>query len=55
MITGWVIVQAILLNGIVGIACGWLFWQYSLEAAMIAHASFHVYAFALNVLLTKLV
>jgi Type II CAAX prenyl endopeptidase Rce1-like len=54
-ITGWVIVYAILLNGIVGIACGWLFWQYSLESAMIAHASFHVYAFALNVFLTKFI
>ncbi len=35
-------------NGIAGIAYGWLFWQYSLEAAMLAHACFHVVAFAVN-------
>lgn len=49
-ITGWVVVRAIVLNGIAGIAYGWLFWQYSLEAAMIAHASFHGWAFILNLL-----
>lgn len=31
------IVRAILLNGIVGVAFGYLFWQYGLEAAMLAH------------------
>jgi hypothetical protein len=29
--------RAILLNGIVGVATGYLFWQYGLEAAMLAH------------------
>ena len=29
--------RAILLNGIVGVAAGYLFWQYGLEAAMLAH------------------
>jgi hypothetical protein len=33
------IVRAILLNGIVGVATGYLFWQYGLEAAMLAHFS----------------
>ncbi|MBW4552758.1 MAG: CPBP family intramembrane metalloprotease [Aphanocapsa sp. GSE-SYN-MK-11-07L] len=54
-LTPWVILRAILLNGIPGIAYGWLFWQYSLEAAMIAHASFHVWDFCLNSVLTRLV
>lgn len=54
-LTSWVILRAILLNGIAGIAYGWLFWQYSLEAAMIAHASFHAFVFALNVLLARFV
>jgi hypothetical protein len=31
--------RAILLNGIVGVATGYLFWQYGLEAAMLAHFS----------------
>jgi membrane protease YdiL (CAAX protease family) len=54
-LTAWVILRAVLLNGIAGIAFGWLFWQYSLEAAMIAHASFHAFIFVLNSLLVKLV
>ncbi|MBF2050507.1 MAG: CPBP family intramembrane glutamic endopeptidase [Leptolyngbya sp. IPPAS B-1204] len=54
-LTFWVILRAILLNGIAGTAYGWLFWQYSLEAAMIAHASFHAVVFALNVLLARFV
>jgi hypothetical protein len=54
-LTSWVILRAILLNGIAGIAYGWLFWQYSLEAAMIAHASFHVFVFVLNVLLARFI
>lgn len=49
-LTSWVILRAILLNGIAGIAFGWLFWQYSLEAAMLAHASFHAFIFILSTL-----
>jgi hypothetical protein len=52
-ITPLVIIRALLLNGIAGIAYGWLFWQYSLEAAMLAHISFHAFVFALNVLLAR--
>jgi hypothetical protein len=33
------IVRAIVLNGIVGVAAGYLYWQYGLEAAMLAHFS----------------
>lgn len=36
-LTPLLIGRAILLNGIVGIAVGYLFWQYGLEAAMLAH------------------
>lgn len=36
------IVRTVLLNAIVGVALGWLFWRRSLETAMIAHAAFHV-------------
>lgn len=38
-LTPLLIGRAILLNGIVGIATGYLFWQYGLEAAMLAHFS----------------
>lgn len=52
-LTPLVIIRAILLNGIAGIAFGWLFWQYSLEAAMLAHVSFHAFSFALSLLLAR--
>jgi hypothetical protein len=49
-----VIIRALLLNGIAGIGFGWLFWQYSLEAAMLAHISVHAFTFVLNGLLARL-
>ncbi|HEY0738789.1 MAG TPA: CPBP family intramembrane glutamic endopeptidase [Herpetosiphonaceae bacterium] len=39
-----VVVRAILLNGLLGIVFGWLFWRRSLESAMLAHSMFHVCA-----------
>jgi membrane protease YdiL (CAAX protease family) len=36
-LTGMLVTRAVVLNGIAGIAFGWLFWQYGLEAAMIGH------------------
>ncbi|AFZ17596.1 CPBP family intramembrane glutamic endopeptidase [Allocoleopsis franciscana] len=54
-LTTVVIIRALLLNGIAGIAFGWLFWQYSLEAAMLAHISVHAFTFVLNGLLARLV
>jgi len=36
------IIRTVLLNAIVGVALGWLFWQRSLETAMVAHAAFHI-------------
>jgi len=38
-ITPLVIIRAIVLNGFVGIACGWLYQTRGLESAMIAHFS----------------
>lgn len=37
-----IIARALLLNGIFGIAAGWLYWRRSLEAAMISHATGHI-------------
>jgi hypothetical protein len=34
--------RIVLINAVVGVAFGWLFWRKSLEAAMIAHGTFHV-------------
>lgn len=36
-LTPLLIVRAIVLNGIIGIVCGLLFWQYGLVSAMVAH------------------
>jgi len=36
-LTAVVVTRAILLNGIGGIAFGWLYWKRGLEAAMVAH------------------
>jgi len=53
-LTPIVIIRALLLNGIAGVAFGWLFWQYSLEAAMLAHISVHVLNSVLSSLSAKL-
>jgi hypothetical protein len=36
-LTPLIVARALLLNGIGGIAFGWLYWQYGLGAAMLAH------------------
>ncbi len=38
-ITPLIITRAIILNGVIGVACGWLFWKRGLESAMVAHFS----------------
>ncbi|MEJ2600433.1 MAG: CPBP family glutamic-type intramembrane protease [Anaerolineales bacterium] len=38
-LTALIVIRALVLNGIVGIATGWLYWQYGLEAAMLSHFS----------------
>jgi len=41
-LTPALIVRTVLLNAVAGVLFGWLYWRRSLEAAMVAHASFHV-------------
>ncbi|MWV65394.1 CPBP family intramembrane metalloprotease [Halorubrum sp. JWXQ-INN 858] len=50
-VTAAVAVRTVLLNAIVGIALGWLFWRRSLETAMVAHAAFHVALVAVSAVL----
>lgn len=38
-LTPLLVVRAIFLNGVIGVAAGYLFWRYGLEAAMLAHFS----------------
>jgi len=38
-LTGLVVARAIVLNGVLGIIFGWLYWKKGLESAMIAHFS----------------
>lgn len=41
-LTTALVARTILLNAVAGVVFGWLYWQRSLEAAMVAHAAFHV-------------
>lgn len=41
-LTPALVARTILLNAIAGLLFGWLYWRKSLEAAMVAHASFHL-------------
>ncbi|MCS7001642.1 MAG: CPBP family intramembrane metalloprotease [Dehalococcoidia bacterium] len=41
-LTPLLLLRTMLLNAIVGVVCGWIVWRWSLEAGMIARASFHV-------------
>ncbi|SRR6266536_769042 len=36
-ITPFMFARTLLLNGPVGLICGWLFWHYGIEAAIVAH------------------
>ena len=38
-LTPLVITRAVVLNGLIGVVCGWLYWKRGLEAAMISHFS----------------
>jgi membrane protease YdiL (CAAX protease family) len=38
-LTSLVIARTILLNGLIGVVCGWLYWKRGLESAMISHFS----------------
>jgi membrane protease YdiL (CAAX protease family) len=41
-LTPALVARTVLLNAVAGFLFGWLYWRHSLEAAMVAHASFHV-------------
>lgn len=41
-LTPALVARTIFLNAIAGVLFGWLYWRRSLEAAMVAHAAFHV-------------
>lgn len=45
-LTQAVITRVLLLNAVAGVLFGWLFWRYTLESAMVAHAALHVVFFA---------
>lgn len=36
------VVRTVVLNAVAGVGLGWLYWRDSLEAAMVAHGTFHV-------------
>lgn len=40
--SGPIVARTLGLNGLAGLAYGWLFWRRSLESAMLAHATTHV-------------
>lgn len=42
--------RTVALNAVAGVAFGWLYWRSSLEAAMVAHAAFHVALVGLSAL-----
>ncbi len=44
-LTEVVIARVLLLNTAAGVLFGWLFWRYTLESAMVAHAALHVVFF----------
>ncbi len=41
-LTPALVLQVVLLNALVGVGLGWLYWQNSVESAMAGHISFHV-------------
>ena len=47
-LTPALVVRTVVLNAVVGLGLGWLFWRRSLEAAMVAHATFHVVLVAVS-------
>lgn len=52
-LTQLVVVRAIVLNGLAGIAFGYLYWRHGLEAAMLGHMSAHLVMQAPGVILLK--
>lgn len=52
-LTQVLVVRALVLNGIAGIAFGYLYWRHGLEAAMLGHMSAHLALQAPGVMLLK--
>lgn len=48
------VLHIVLLNTLAGLVYGWLYWRYSLEHAMMAHALTHVTFWAITPLLLRL-
>jgi len=54
-LNGIVVARAIVLNGIGGIAFGWLYWKKGLESAMIAHFSTDIVLHVITPIVVKLI
>jgi membrane protease YdiL (CAAX protease family) len=52
-LTPMLVVRALVLNGVAGIAFGYLYWRHGLEAAMFGHMSAHLVMQAPGVMLLK--
>jgi membrane protease YdiL (CAAX protease family) len=50
-----VITRALVLNGLGGLAFGWLYWKQGLESAMIAHLSTDIVVHVITQLVATLV
>lgn len=50
-LTPFVVARTLLLNGLFGLAAGWLYWRRSLEAAMAAHMASHLVLTVVNLAL----
>ena len=48
-LTPELVARTVLLNAVAGVLFGWLYWRRSLEAAILAHASFHLPLVVLSV------
>lgn len=44
-----IVTRVLLLNFIVGVVSGWLYWRWSLEAAMVAHVGVHLAFFVARI------
>jgi len=48
VLSAYMVAYVIVGNALFGLVAGYLFWRYGLEAAVIAHVSAHVLAFAIR-------
>jgi membrane protease YdiL (CAAX protease family) len=52
-LTPWLVARALVLNGVAGVAFGYLYWRHGLEAAMAGHMSAHLVMQVPGVMLLK--